>query len=488
MPAITIADLNNAKSDCDHIAAVATSPLLTATDRLGATKLTLAGAVDRIAAVGVRGAWATATSYALKDVVTSGGTAYICIVAHTSGATFAGDLATKWRVFQGVLSSDLSDASAAKGSALSGHTDIDGNVTTVRDELLRFGSVIRGGIVKLGTNSTTSVRDAVLVARAITGLTDCHAFRDESTIRSVTDYGGYGVFDAKTNLQGPHLHNHIFSFQDRTVYTADTGGKLQNQVGVYSEPEFYGAAGSVDVRHGLRVKEHIGASGIVTIQAGVVIEALTKAGKNYGVVVQGTSMLNVFGGRALFGDVLDPATNEGVAFYGTGLTGSNTAGYQSAGVGLGQVGGWTWAAYSATPVVNAAAQNGSTLYGTLVNDAIVGGSVTVAAQVGHEVKNLTKGASVFALISRIVAGVNRWGLYLIGGAQNLIGGKSYFGGTTEVAPTATIHVAAGGTAAGSAPIKLTAGPLLTTPEHGALEFDGNHVYFTIGSVRKQLDN
>lgn len=43
MPAITITDLNNAKEDVDHIAALATSTLLEATDRLGQTKPTWAG-------------------------------------------------------------------------------------------------------------------------------------------------------------------------------------------------------------------------------------------------------------------------------------------------------------------------------------------------------------------------------------------------------------------------------------------------------------
>jgi len=49
MPAITITDLNNAKSDVDHIAALATSPALTATDRLGNVKKTMAGALADLA-------------------------------------------------------------------------------------------------------------------------------------------------------------------------------------------------------------------------------------------------------------------------------------------------------------------------------------------------------------------------------------------------------------------------------------------------------
>lgn len=46
MPAINLNDLNNAKLDVDHIAAIATSPLSAVTDRLGNTKRTVAGVID----------------------------------------------------------------------------------------------------------------------------------------------------------------------------------------------------------------------------------------------------------------------------------------------------------------------------------------------------------------------------------------------------------------------------------------------------------
>jgi hypothetical protein len=189
--AVTVVDLNNAKLDCDHIAAIATSTAATATDRLGNTKQTIKGATDAIAAkvAGVeatkntainttipgqvaavettkntaltdiaadvafvesvatspaqtvtdsngiarttvtgaiaaistlnpRGDWVTATAYAVKDVVRVSGTWYICLQAHTSGATFAGDLAAYWKVFQGVTTADLALPTAAAGIGL----------------------------------------------------------------------------------------------------------------------------------------------------------------------------------------------------------------------------------------------------------------------------------------------------------------------------------------------------------------------------------
>lgn len=55
------------------------------------------------------------------------------------------------------------------------------------------------------------------------------------------------------------------------------------------------------------------------------------------------------------------------------------------------------------------------------------------------------------------------------------------------APTAILHLAAGKSAANSAPLKFTAGTNLTTPENGAIEFNGTHFYATIGTTRYQLD-
>ncbi|OQP47871.1 hypothetical protein A4H97_30645 [Niastella yeongjuensis] len=73
---------------------------------------------------------------------------------------------------------------------------------------------------------------------------------------------------------------------------------------------------------------------------------------------------------------------------------------------------------------------------------------------------------------------------------NLLGdGNSIFNGNIGVlntAPEAHIHVGAGTSVAGTAPIKLTAGPLLATPEDGAIEYDGADLYITESGVRNKL--
>ncbi len=53
-------------------------------------------------------------------------------------------------------------------------------------------------------------------------------------------------------------------------------------------------------------------------------------------------------------------------------------------------------------------------------------------------------------------------------------------------PTATLHLQAGASAANGAPLKLEPGTNLTTPEDGALEFDGTSLFFTAGGTRNTI--
>lgn len=146
MTAISITDLNNAKTDVDHIAEISTSVALTSTDRLGHVKDTLTGAMYKVSAFNSRGAWVTATAYAIKDLVSNAGTWYVCVVAHTSSAAFATDTATKWRVYQGITSGDLGVSS---GSILVGDDDGAGGSlwTTIRGFIVRIRSSAGASVV-----------------------------------------------------------------------------------------------------------------------------------------------------------------------------------------------------------------------------------------------------------------------------------------------------------------------------------------------------
>lgn len=103
MAALTINDLNNGKVDLDLVAAIATSSEATAIDRLGRTKLTMKGAIDRIKSFNPRGPRATGQRYALKDLYTEGGIVYVTVVESFLSVSTAADLAAGYiSIHQGV--------------------------------------------------------------------------------------------------------------------------------------------------------------------------------------------------------------------------------------------------------------------------------------------------------------------------------------------------------------------------------------------------
>jgi hypothetical protein len=59
-------------------------------------------------------------------------------------------------------------------------------------------------------------------------------------------------------------------------------------------------------------------------------------------------------------------------------------------------------------------------------------------------------------------------------------------GIGTLTPSASLHLRAGTTTAGSAPLKFTSGSVMTTPEAGAMEYNGSNLYFTTGSVRENI--
>lgn len=74
---------------------------------------------------------------------------------------------------------------------------------------------------------------------------------------------------------------------------------------------------------------------------------------------------------------------------------------------------------------------------------------------------------------------NGFRLEVIGTSR--VTGNSYFGGTGST--TAKVHIAAGTATANTAPLKLTSGTNLTTPEAGAFEYNGTSLFFSPGASR-----
>lgn len=77
---------------------------------------------------------------------------------------------------------------------------------------------------------------------------------------------------------------------------------------------------------------------------------------------------------------------------------------------------------------------------------------------------------------------NVWALYQSGAnTPSTFLGKVIFGSTST--PSAKIQIAAGSATATTAPLKFTSGPVMTTPEAGAVEFDGTNFFGTASTTR-----
>ncbi|MHB8947562.1 MAG: tail fiber domain-containing protein [Rhodoferax sp.] len=372
MTAITIADLTNAKLDVDHIAAIATSVELTATDRLGHIKSTVAAAIDSIKSFTDRGAWAAVTVYAVKDLVSSSGSWYVCVAPHTSSAAFATDVASKWRVYQGVLASaiaapatsayatfaDALEAAAGKHLVINSAVTVASN-TTIPDTI--SVSVIKPGLVTINAGQTLTIngsfeagafqifagagavvfgtpsrarspsawfsgsvgavfntRRTLLQSPTEVG-GPVHAYEDDNTLYftnpTAANYNAYASFDAQTQITGPAGYDHYVGFQARATYSGS--GSIWSRWDQFnSYPNHTGSGSVANLRH-FRA-ENPGGTGPIAFQAAFYCEKLTRATENYGLFSR--TPLNVIRTEAGVDSTLRLQGNGQVGGYGFQLT------------------------------------------------------------------------------------------------------------------------------------------------------------------------
>ena len=139
--------------------------------------------------------------------------------------------------------------------------------------------VLTGARAEIGGVPVTgkSARDGVVVSRTMLGATDAHAFADRTVIADVSDAGNYGTFDATTELQGGHVQNHLFAFQDRLKYSGS--GVLQSLVGFLSRPVHSGS-GQIDLRVAADIGDvHVTSGGKVAGNIGLFVRDL-RSGQN----------------------------------------------------------------------------------------------------------------------------------------------------------------------------------------------------------------
>jgi hypothetical protein len=106
---LTSDEIENGSIDLATLSDIVNGPATdTVITRLGEPVATVAKAISSLLAFNPRGAWVTATNYAVKDLALSGNFFYLATVAHTSGV-FATDLAAgKWVVWSALGSAELS--------------------------------------------------------------------------------------------------------------------------------------------------------------------------------------------------------------------------------------------------------------------------------------------------------------------------------------------------------------------------------------------
>ena len=160
------------------------------------------------------------------------------------------------------------------GAGYFNNTPSDNNIQIVKN--IRVGN-------ETTEFSTSGKRDAVIVTRSLVGETDCHAFTDNTVMSGVTDQGKYGTFDSRTEIAGNHAQDHIFSFQDRTVFSGS--GTINEMAGLIST-QFHTGIGVIANRYGIKLNDvGLTGGGGVTNAVGVFIGDITQAVNKIGLKI-----------------------------------------------------------------------------------------------------------------------------------------------------------------------------------------------------------
>lgn len=168
------------------------------------------------------------------------------------------------------------------------------------------------------------------------------------------------------------------------------------------------------------------------------------------------------------------------SLFGAGAGVNITSGNQNTGIGYGTLGNIT-TTHGNTAVgaesLSLCTGSNNTAIGFRSGDTLSSGSQNVF--IGYDVEPQVTSGSGQLSIQNIIFGTGNTATGTTVSTGNI--------GIARPTPTARLHLPAGTAAANTAPVKLTPGVALTTPEDGALEYHSTHLYFTIGSTRYQLD-
>ncbi len=203
----------------------------------------------------------------------------------------------------------------------------------------------------------------------------------------------------------------------------------------------------------------------------------------------GSTAAGAFGSNFFGGQCGDGAVNA----YSSNFMG-NHAGYlalsanNSNFIGLNAGSGAAGAANSIFIGQNAGINSTNASYSTLLGFKV--GAFFTANQIGSN--NIIIGTNI-SLPSGTTNSMNLGGTLFGSGFYSTITGNPYTlaSSTGRIGvgvqqPTARLHLISGSTALNSAPLKFSIGNLMSSVEDGAMEYDGNGLYFTVGGNRNLL--
>ena len=354
-----------------------------------------------------------------------------------------------------------------------------------------------------------AVDPVILINRNITnaGSGNAHAFVDASYV--IRDGSiGYASYDAFPLISGTSAnYDHFAAFQSRPIYN-NPGFTIGAIYGTYTYVT--NTAGTITSDFGHYASNGVN-TGTIGTKYGYYSEALTTGSTNYAFYSAGTtpSVLNGQLTLARAGAASTPSTTLTGAMYSGGSatttkpllliepSGATTNTWSTAGGLLGvNTSGYTGYQYQGKAngvtsfgmSVTAAGGFADLQLGSYVADGVNGmaGRVRFYRYEGTEAGQIftTSGANLAisgtnAAVTIGISGTNGINVTTSGTWM----GKQSISNSTA---TALVHIAAGSTAASSAPLKFTSGALNTTAEVGAVEFLTDAWYGTIttGAARK----
>lgn len=176
-------DIAQIALDRPKLQAIVNGSAATTVETDGGTVPSLARLLSTMGAGTVRGAWVTATSYALGEVVTSSGTAYRCAVAHTSAVALATDItAGRWIVHY-TATSIVSTMAVLRAAANTYGAVVVEGYTTAGDG--------GGGLFRWDSASVAADDDGVVIEPTVGG-TGRWIRIDVGNVRDVRWFGAKG--------------------------------------------------------------------------------------------------------------------------------------------------------------------------------------------------------------------------------------------------------------------------------------------------------